>query len=258
MILEEFDKNKVAMINPSDYVKKIENFPEVVLGVYSWRLMDKFVEKFKPKIIGESGSASFLFPVYETKIGGMPIAITLFPVGAAATVELVEELIEFGAKKIFAVGYAGCLVPEVKEYGVVIPTSAIRDEGTSYHYMPVTDEIQLDADMVQAVEKFMKTTGVPFTKGKTWTTDGVYRETKDKVEKRKKQGAIMVEMECSALAAVCRFRGVKFAQILWGADTLAFEEYQPHGLIDETAETKEKMLALALDCAKFLAEEKNQ
>ena len=101
----------------------------------------------------------------------------------------------------------------------------MRDEGTSYHYLPPAEEIALDPVCVNAVCAALEALGVPFVRTKTWTTDAPYRETRGKVEKRLKQGCSVVEMECASMAAAAEFRGKPFAQFLWAADSLSGEEW---------------------------------
>ena len=104
--------------------------------------------------------------------------------------------------------------------------------------------------MVNVLEKTIKGLSLNYTKGKTWTTDAIFRETKDKVLRRKKQGAITVEMECSAMNVVSEFRNVNFGQILYAADNLGGEEYDPRTLMlsTESFDEKEKIIPIALKC----------
>ena len=108
---------------------------------------------------------------------------------------------EWDGPATFSFGAPG----EVK-LSIMVPTEAYRDEGTSYHYAPASDYIEIkNAD---TVAEFMESVGLPYVKGKTWTTDAVHRETKANFEKRKADGCISVEMECAAVQAMCDFRGL--------------------------------------------------
>ena len=144
----------------------------------------------------------------------------------------------------------GCLQKEIDEYAIIIPTSALRDEGTSYHYAPAEDETIINPEMIDVLEKAMIEKKLHYKKGKTWTTDAIFRETKKKVDDRVKQGAIVVDMECSALNVLAEFRGVNFGQFFYAADNLGGEEYDVRTLVtnnkDEIAQ--KKIIALALDC----------
>ena len=108
-----------------------------------------------------------------------------------------------------------------KENEFLVPTKALRDEGTSYHYLPASRSVEIDRMALDAIEKTFATLNLPFRECTTWTTDGFFRETKDMVEYRKAEGCSTVEMECAALAACAQKRGAVFGQILYTADSLA-------------------------------------
>ena len=86
--------------------------------------------------------------------------------------------------------------------------------------------------------------------GKDWTTDAPYRETRDKVLKRKEQGCVCVDMECSAMSAVAKFRGKELFQFFYAADNLDGAKWDQRSLgNDELLSEKEKIIYLALDLA---------
>ena len=104
---------------------------------------------------------------------------------------------------------------------VVVPTSAVRDEGASYHYLPPSREVAPSPEAVAAIEATLARHGVAYVTGKTWTTDAFYRETAGRIARRKAEGCITVEMEAAAFFAVARFRGVAAGQILYGGDDVS-------------------------------------
>ena len=253
MLLEEFDDSKTAVLNPEHFVKKLENMPKTCIGFFSKTVMHDFMGKYKPEMIDDSiENATAKFPVYKVVVGGKELAVTHFPVGAPACIGNVEEIIALGANNILAVGCCGCLDKSMEEYSVIIPTAAIRDEGTSYHYASASDETIIDEKMINILENVMERNKLHYHKGKTWTTDAIFRETKKKVTERISQGAITVDMECSALNVLCKFRGVNFGQIFYAADMLANEEYDKRSIMKngtEDKERKDKIITLALGCA---------
>jgi uridine phosphorylase len=123
-------------------------------------------------------------------------------------------------KKIIAAGCCGALITD-HEGDFYIPVSALRQEGTSYHYLPPSREVSLNANAVNAIAKVLNNHAFHYKKCKTWTTDGFYRETKEMVEYRKSEGYSVVEMECASLAACAEFRDIIFGQLLFTADSLA-------------------------------------
>ncbi len=122
------------------------------------------------------------------------------PCGGAEAVQIMERLIADGVKKIIAAGCCGALIKD-SEGDFFIPTAALRQEGTSYHYLPPAREVELDAEPIKALCKVLNEAGFSYKKCKTWTTDGFYRETKEMVQYRKSEGYSVVEMECASMAA---------------------------------------------------------
>ena len=102
------------------------------------------------------------------------------------------------------------------------------------------------ADGVEAIEKVLQRDNVDYVIGKTWTTDGVYRETADKIRLRRAEGCITVEMESAAFFAVARFRGVIAAQILYGGDDVSSEEWDSRHW-QQQASVREKIFWLAVE-----------
>lgn len=251
MLLEEFDNNKIAILNPEDFHEKMEDMPKTCVSFFSKSIMKEIVENYQVTQIAKIVNSTAVFPVYKTNINGTEIAIFQSAVGAPACVSNYEELISMGIKNFLLVGCCGCLDSSIEDYSIIIPTSAIRDEGTSYHYAPSSDETEINKEVVNIIEKTIKDLGLNYRKGKTWTTDAIFRETKLKAEKRKKQGAITVEMECSAMNIVSKFRGVNFGQIFYAADNLGGEQYDPRSLISEekTINDKFKIIPIAIECA---------
>lgn len=103
----------------------------------------------------------------------------------------------------------------------LIPTSAVRDEGTSYHYLPPSREVSARTRAVAALQDTLTAHNIPFVLGKTWTTDAIYRETPARIARRRDEGCIAVEMEAAAFFAVAQFRGVELAQILYAGDDVS-------------------------------------
>ncbi len=100
-----------------------------------------------------------------------------------------------------------------------MPNSAVRDEGTSYHYLPPAREIGPHPRVLRTIQSGLRRNGVGYIEAKTWTTAAFYRETRSKVWMRRADGCLTVEMEASALFAVAKFR-VMLAQIRYAGDSL--------------------------------------
>lgn len=249
MLLEFYDKTKTAIINPSTFHDRPENFPKTCISFFSRKLMSEIVRTYKHEIIAKLSNATMEFPVYKINHNGIDLAVYQSPVGAPASVMCLEEIISMGVKNYILVGCCGCLDKNIDDYSIILPTSAIRDEGTSYHYSPASDEIALSKKCVSIIEKVLKEHKINYCKGKTWTTDAFYRETRNKVKARVDAGAITVDMECSAMAVVSKFRKINFAQIFYAADNLGNESYDPRSLVeDDMVSKKSKVIPLAFEC----------
>ncbi len=182
--------------------------------------VDDYALKNDCEIIGQFISVTKLFPVYKATHNGVDLAVCQAPLGGAAATQIMEQLIAGGVKNIIAAGCCGALYKD-NEGDFYIPVSALRQEGTSYHYLPPSREVALNTNAVNTIAAVLDRRGFQYKKCKTWTTDGFYRETKEMVEYRKAEGCSVVEMECASLAACAEFRNIVFGQLLFTADSLA-------------------------------------
>ena len=123
---------------------------------------------------------------------------------------------------------------------LILPTSAVRDEGTSYHYLPPAREVVCDKEIIEKVCKELDGMNVPYVTGKTWTTDAFYQETPDMVKHRQEEGCITVEMETAAFFAVAKFYQLQLAQILYAGDDVSGEKW------DERAWNQQKNVRVNL------------
>lgn len=249
-----FDPDKQAVLNPDMFHQKVEGFPKTCVSFFSSKLMELFVDTYKPQIVGTVQNTTLETPIYRTYVDGLDVCVVQAMVGAPACVANFEEVIAWGVENIVLIGCCGCLDSELDDYQIIIPTAAIRDEGTSYHYAAPSNEVELDKGCVEAVENVIKNIGFKYSKGKTWTTDALFRETKSKVDLRKSQGAITVDMECSAMAVMCQFRGVNFVQIFYAADNLGDDEYDIRSFNKQGADKEAKMIPIGIKCAAALLE----
>jgi len=175
------------------------------------------------------------------------VAVLHCAVGAPMAATLMEELIALGCSSFVACGGAGAIVPGLALGHVVVPDSAVRDEGTSYHYLPPAREVAADPADVQAAVAVLERRGVPHTVGKTWTTDAPYRETAARIARRRAEGCITVEMETAAFLAVARHRGVRFAQYLYAGDDVSGEAWDHRSW--QTASVRRSLFDLAVEAS---------
>lgn len=217
MLTETFDNRSQAIINPH----RKENAPKVdaCIMTFSYMIEEFVLANYECDQIASFWSATGKTLIYGIDYKGKKFAFFKTYVGAPACVATVEDtLSELHTDKYIVFGGAGCLNKEIAHGKVMIPTEAYRDEGTSYHYAPAADYITVkNADIVA---DFMKENGLPYVKGKTWTTDAIYRETANNFEKRKADGCISVEMECAGLQAMCDFKGLDLYTFFTSGDLL--------------------------------------
>lgn len=214
----EYDDARWAVIEPDRAGEY--HFPEYAVFPFLGEEVDRFAQENDCRIIGEFISATKNYPVYLFNYQGKDICLCQAPVGSAAAVQVLDWLIGYGCRKIVSAGSCGVLVP-MEENKFLIPTEALRCEGTSYHYLPPSRTVKAEAASIAALERTFQKHNIPYAMCKTWTTDGFFRETADMVNYRREEGFCTVEMECAALMACSEFRGVRFAQFLYTADTLA-------------------------------------
>jgi uridine phosphorylase len=221
----EFDEDRNAFIRPSNMHKPIDGIPErCVLSFFS-EAIEKILNEYPHKIISSLKSEGMDYPLYEMEYKGEKIALIQATVGAPVAAGHIEELTAMGCKKFIACGMCGVLQNELAIGHLIIPTAAVRDEGTSYHYVKPSREINANERVVQIIASELLAKKIPFIKAKTWTTDAFFRETPQKIELRKKEGCVTVEMETSAYIAVSQYNNVEFGQILCSGDSLAGEEW---------------------------------
>ena len=250
MLLEEFDARKSAIINPWDLNCKIEEFPKTVVTCFARTTFERMVAAFEGEKIAETSMANVEIPIYKVMIDGVSIAIYNSPVGASACVATVEDLAVMGGERFLFFGTCGVLNQDIDETSIIVPLAALRDEGTSFHYMEATDEVSLQLANQEVLMAFLRDRHISYSKGKVWTTDGVYRETLGKMKERKEAGAICVDMEASAIAAWAGFRGLDLAYFFYAADHLSEEAWDPRTLSNHSdLDSKDKIAALALEFA---------
>lgn len=154
------------------------------------------------------------------EFNNVEIGVGRFWIGAPAAAFTFEEAVACGAKTIFEVGLSGGLQAFMKPADMVVVTEAIRDEGTSYHYLPPEVKVESSLRLREPLIKFLYERKIRHFVGPLWSTDGVYRETLGKFRKFRESGILAVDMETSAIFAVAKYRGVEAASAQIVSDIL--------------------------------------
>jgi uridine phosphorylase len=223
LALLEFDHDRSAVFEPHHTtIGKAPIPPRLVLCFYS-----EIIDALPPDAerVGELVAAHGRHPIWRLERHGQEIAVLHPGVGAPLAAAFLEEAIALGARKVVACGGCGAISPDVGAGDIVIPNAAVRDEGTSFHYLPAARQVEADLAAVAVAAAVLDERGVAYQVGKVWTTDGLFRETRAKVERRRAEGCLVVEMETAAFFAVARFRGIQFTQLLYGGDDLTGEAW---------------------------------
>jgi uridine phosphorylase len=164
-------------------------------------------------------------PIYEFETDEGTVAVVHPGVGAPLAAGFVEEVAALGVTTFVACGGAGALVDDLALGHVMVVASALRDEGTSFHYAAPSRIIDADPLGVRILGEVLTENAVDHFLGRTWTTDAFFRETRSRVQRRINEHCTMVDMESSAFIAVARYRGLRFAQLLYAGDSLAGDEW---------------------------------
>ncbi len=164
----------------------------------------------------------FLGDVYLPRAAGGRVAVLgNFGIGAPAITGIAEEMMAWGAQCIVLLSLAGALQPDLAPGSIVICDRAIRDEGTSYHYLPPRRDVSASKTLAAALSKAMAAKGLATVRGATWSTDAPYRETKEEADLFGQEGVKTVDMESAGLFAAAETRGREAASVFVTGDNLS-------------------------------------
>jgi len=258
MLLHEFDASESAIFDPSRVFSPIEGMPKVAVSCFSYVTFDRMLALFPDREqIAELKTASQRYPVYKVRYRDVELALYMSAVGAPVCVGQQEELYAMGVECPVIFGTCGVLDRNIADCAVILPTSAMRDEGTSYHYVPPGDEIAVNVHHGQLFMNLMEELHLPCVTGKCWTTDSMYRETREKTARRKAAGCVCVDMECASVAAVAQFRGKEALHFFYAADNLDSAEWDERSLSNfANLDEKDRIAMIALEAARRIAIQK--
>lgn len=243
----EFDVDRRVVVQPSDCIKPQPGIPDACVLCFPHDPIEGLRRAGRLEVIGEHSSVMGKHPLFALEHQGKRVCIMQPGLGAPLAAGFVEELMARGCRKFVACGSAGTLDADLARGHVVVVTAAIRDEGTSYHYLPPEREVSADPGVVNALQGVLTARSVPHVCGKTWTTDAFYRETPGRVGKRRAEGCITVDMEASALLAVAQYHGVPMGVLLCAADDVSGEVWDKRGW-RECHDVRSSLLMLAIEC----------
>jgi nucleoside phosphorylase len=149
------------------------------------------------------------------------------PIGAPMAVMLLEQLVALGARRFLYLGFCGALDPALSIGNLFIPQQAIREEGTSYHYLPAGVQPTAAPAMIDLLQAEAARQGVDARQGRLWTTDAPFRETSEKIADFQTAGVQAVDMEIAALLSVAAYRGCEVAALLVVSDECYHPTWRP-------------------------------
>ena len=217
----EFDDNPIATLNPENLPEKPFDTDKLIITFFP-EVMDKLVGEGKilleRTIPGENP-----VPIYRFVDTG--ILITLGRVGCPSCAGDLDLFQAMGARKVMFCGGGGVLDKNIEVGQILVVDGAIRDEGFSYHYIPPSRYIYTDPATTEIITGYLEEHGVSYLRGLTWTTDAIFRETPDRIARRREEGAKIVEMEQAGCIAVAQFRGFAYGALIYGGDDVSQEEW---------------------------------
>lgn len=246
-LYDAYDPDRRAILEPTDAARPIPGFPEAVVITFQPSLMDQVASMAGAQVL-DTLSAFFKLPIYRIRYGGKDLALYQTLMGGAASAALLEEVAARGGKKFVLFGSCGSLAADHPDDHLIVPTAACRDEGVSYHYLPAGEDY-IPLTTAEKTAAILTELGLPHVLARTWTTDGLYRETRRNMDRRKGEGCLCVDMECASLAAVCQYRGLDFYQFLYTEDNLGGDAWDPRLMGKLPQDAKEAYLKIALEIA---------
>jgi len=192
---------------------------------YAKKFLEGAVEEARLKIPAVKGVIG--------RYGDAEVCVYRIYIGAPAAAMAMEFLVAAGVRKFILFGGCGAIHPSVKIYDLVVPTWGVREEGTSYHYLP-PDVVPKPSERVsRAIEERLRPVarelGVNLHVGGIWTTDAIFRQTRDKVRRYSSKGVLVVDMESTALMTVAMYRGVELGIAHVVTDELYGEGWKMYG-----------------------------
>ncbi|MER5918026.1 nucleoside phosphorylase [Streptomyces sp. NPDC001982] len=223
-----------ALFQPHETLRQAvrqQAVPEAVVMMYSARLRREVLQRYASQRF-----EAFFGEFHVVDVAGKQVGLLSgFGIGGPAAASVLEEAIAAGARCVVSIGGAGGLCVGQVPGDVVVCDRAVRDEGVSHHYLGPERYVQPDEELTARLIDTLKRRGRQVQVGGSWTTDAVYRETRQEVLAYRDEGVLTVEMEAASLAAVAQYRGIAFATGLVVMDSLAAETWEPKGLADAAA-----------------------
>lgn len=239
--------NNTAIVSPRAFLTYLNNgqcpgLPQVKysLMLYDYTLYKWLRDKYRAEKVGGFTTSCAL-------INRKLLLCCGFGIGSPAAVAATEELIAAGIKRIVSFGTAGGIAPDAGLGDVMVCIGALKDEGTSAHYIPEGSYSYPAPALATEIEGHLRKEFPDLKTGKTWTTDAPYRETSGKVLRFRDEGIETVEMEVSALFTLGSFRNVEVAAVLVTGDLVTPQGWIPGFRMEQIGRTLELAVSTLID-----------
>ena len=240
-----------SIVNPQDFLEYLERVgrrvqfdpPGGVILSYQRGLVQYVLENHETTSVALGGAELYLLDETDQQVA----IAGRFGIGAPAAAIILETFIASGIPRFVSIGTAGSLQKSVNIGDIVVCDRAIRDEGTSHHYLEPSVFSYASAELTERAKRSLDKIQTPYTVGTSWTVDAPFRETVAEVTKYQEEGILTVEMEAAALFTVAEYRNVQLAAILTVSDTLADLTWNPQFHHPKTQEGLETLYRVAVD-----------
>ncbi|MBQ9147966.1 MAG: nucleoside phosphorylase [Oscillospiraceae bacterium] len=251
-IIDSFDPDRHAVIDPETIHHLRQRKLDVCIINFSYKIMDALLEDGLLELVEAEAIRYISVHINVYAFKGTNIGVVQTQVGAPFTVGMIEDMAtKFGSTKFVLFGSCGGLDRALTYGKLVVPSHAYRDEGTSYHYLPPADYVEIPG--YPTVCRVLDRLRIPYVTGRSWTTDAFFRETRRNMERRKAEGCIAVEMELAACQAVADFRGYALYNFLYSADNLDHDQWDEGILSKIGMDERLRHFFIALEIAKEIS-----
>lgn len=241
-LIDAYD-NSEEIVKASILTKEQKRLPKIAIAYFKKELTDILKNRSDVQEYSEIYVCGEEIKIYEMNIDGINVILYKTLIGGPAAVSMMEELHARGVEKFIIFGSCGELVNDLKKGAFMVPISAFRDEGTSYHYLPASEFIKIKS--AKKLEEIFKKNNINYELVKVWTTDALYMETKEKTKRRVEVGCKVVDMECASIMAFAEKRSIEIYQFLYTDDTLASDNWDMRTLIEDRSTILDKCLEVA-------------
>lgn len=241
-LIDSYD-NSDEIVKASILTKGQKRLHKIAIAYFKKELTDILENREDVKEYSEIYVCGEKIKIYEMNIFGINVILYKTLIGGPAAVSMMEELHARGVEKFIIFGSCGELTNDLKKGSFMIPTEALRDEGTSYHYLPASEFVNVKS--AELLEEIFKKNNINYELVKVWTTDALYMETKNKMLNRIKSGCKVVDMECASIMAFAEKRNIEIYQFLYTDDTLASENWDMRTLIEDRSTILDKCLEIS-------------